>query len=113
VKNSTAIRSLLAAVALAGVLSLSGCAADRNPLEDSATHAACCTELGGTSAGFWLGIWHGTISPVTFFVSLFSSSTGVYEVHNNGGWYNLGFFLGLTSVLGGSGGAYSRTRSDD
>jgi hypothetical protein len=113
VYKPTANRALLAALAFASVMSLAGCAAERNPLEHSPAHAACCTELGGTSAGFWLGIWHGTISPVTFFVSLFKSSIGVYEVHNNGGWYNFGFFLGLTSVLGGSGGAYSRTRRDE
>jgi hypothetical protein len=28
----------------------------------------------------------------------------VYEVHNNGSWYNGGFLLGVSSVLGGSGG---------
>lgn len=98
---------------LAVILSVSGCAAGRNPLQGSAAQVACCTELHGTSAGFWLGVWHGVIAPVTLFVSLFHSSTGVYEVHNNGGWYNFGFFLGLSSVVGGSGGAYSRTKRDD
>ena len=48
----------LAVVIFAVVLSISSCAAERNPLEDAAAHAACCTELGGASAGFWLGIWH-------------------------------------------------------
>ena len=112
-RHPTRDRSGLAAVIFAVVLSISSCAAERNPLEDAAAHAACCTELGGASAGFWLGIWHGMISPVTFFVSIFRSSTGVYEVHNNGAWYNLGFFLGLTSIIGGSGGAYSQRTRDD
>ena len=56
-------------------------------------------------AGFWAGIWHGLICWITFFISLFTDSVAVYEVHNNGGWYNFGFLLGATIILSGSGGA--------
>jgi hypothetical protein len=56
----------------------------------------------GRVAGFWPGLWHGSIAPVTFIVSLFSDKVAVYEVHNNGKWYLLGFLLGVTSVWGGS-----------
>ena len=52
-------------------------------------------------AGFWAGLWHGTILPFTFLVSLFNSDVGLYETHNNGGWYNFGFILGASSSLGG------------
>ncbi len=45
-------------------------------------------------AGFWLGLWHGWISLVTFIVSLFSKNVNFYEVYNNGGWYNFGFMVG-------------------
>jgi hypothetical protein len=107
-RKSTTTWLWLSALLFVGFLSIAGCTAARNPLEHTAAQADCCKELGGVSAGFWLGAWHGMISPVTFVVSLFRPSTGVYEVHNNGAWYNLGFFLGLTSVVGGSGGAYSR-----
>ncbi len=55
----------------------------------------------GVVAGFWRGLWHGFIAPVTFIVSLFSSDVTLYEVHNNGAWYNLGFLLGINAVLGG------------
>ena len=55
-------------------------------------------------AGFWLGLWHGFITPVTFVVSLFHNDVNVYEVFNNGGWYNLGFVLGASIIFGGSGG---------
>ena len=55
----------------------------------------------GEVAGFWLGLWHGVIAPVTFVVSLFSVKYGMYEVHNNGGWYDLGFLIGLGSLHGG------------
>lgn len=81
-------------VAVFALASLSGCAPSANPLEGTA--------LIGDAAGFWLGLWHGVAAPVTFIVSLFSSTVGVYEVDNNGGWYNFGFILGLSIVFGGS-----------
>jgi len=55
----------------------------------------------GKVAGFWKGIWHGLISPITFIVSIFSKNIRFYEVHNNGGWYNFGFVLGAGLFLGG------------
>lgn len=63
----------------------------------------------GEIAGFWLGLWHGVIAPITFVVSLFSDTVNVYEIHNNGNWYNFGFVLGAGVLLGGSG-AGSRGR---
>lgn len=56
----------------------------------------------GTVAGFWHGVWHGFIFPIAFFMSLFNKRIGLYESHNNGGWYNFGFLLGLSMSLGGS-----------
>ncbi len=65
----------------------------------------------GEVAGFWMGLWHGVIAPVTFIISLFNKSIEFYEVHNNGGWYSFGFLLGASIILGGgSGGAASRRR---
>jgi len=55
----------------------------------------------GSIAGFWLGLWHGMISPITFICSLFSSHVNFYEVHNNGGWYNFGFVFGAGILFGG------------
>lgn len=52
-------------------------------------------------AGFWQGLWHGLIVPITFIISLFSKSVHMYEVHNNGAWYNCGFLLGACISLGG------------
>lgn len=54
----------------------------------------------GIVAGFWRGLWHGLIAPITFVVSLFARNVQVYEVHNNGGWYNFGFLLGMSAVFG-------------
>ncbi|HEY3409439.1 MAG TPA: hypothetical protein VGK53_14805 [Propionicimonas sp.] len=62
----------------------------------------------GEAAGFWLGLWHGFISPIAFIVSLFNHQVGIYEVHNNGGWYNFGFVFGASLFFGGGGGAGAR-----
>jgi hypothetical protein len=52
-------------------------------------------------AGFWSGIWHGMIMPITFFVSLFDKGVGIYETHNSGWTYDLGFVLGASMAHGG------------
>ena len=51
-------------------------------------------DMDGRVAGFWQGLWHGLIVPITFFMSLFKEDVGVYELHNNGAWYNFGFAIG-------------------
>ncbi|MEO0077556.1 MAG: hypothetical protein ABIK86_00955 [candidate division WOR-3 bacterium] len=55
----------------------------------------------GRPASFWAGLWHGLIIVVTFVVSLFSRTVGIYEVNNTGWPYNLGFLLGAMMALGG------------
>lgn len=67
----------------------------------------------GTIAGFWLGLWHGIICPITFLISLFDHSVQVYEVHNNGGWYNFGYVVGVTMFHGGGHTAARRRRRRD
>lgn len=59
-------------------------------------------------AGFWMGVWHGFITPVTFLISLFKDGVNVYEVHNSGNWYDFGFVFGLSMIFGGSHGARRR-----
>lgn len=56
----------------------------------------------GIVAGFWRGLWQGAIAPFTFLISLFTNDVQVYEVHNNGGWYNFGFLLGAGALTQGS-----------
>lgn len=53
--------------------------------------------------GFWGGLWHGIIAPVSFIISIFSDSVKMYEVNNNGGWYDFGFVLGAGILFGGGG----------
>lgn len=89
---------LLATGLLGAAFVLSSCAAGPN---DAA---------GSGSAGFLLGLWHGFIVPVTFFISLFTDQVNVYEVANNGNWYDFGFVLGAASSLGGGGGAGAKGR---
>jgi hypothetical protein len=64
----------------------------------------------GKVAGFWQGLWNGFTSPFTFIISLFSKTTFVYDVHNNGNWYNFGFLLGASIIFGGGGGGAARRR---
>lgn len=91
--SRTRLLVLLAVCAVA----LAACTAGVNP--DVGTPAP---ETGDV-AGFWLGLWHGVIAPVTFVISLFTDGINIYEVHNSGNWYDAGFMLGLTISLGGGG----------
>ncbi len=77
------------------VAAVAGSLAGPNPAVNTPDEA-------GRVAGFWYGLWHGSIAPVTFLISLFSPNVHVFEVHNNGKWYLFGFLLGVTSVWGGS-----------
>jgi hypothetical protein len=54
-------------------------------------------------AGFWVGVWQGFVAPLVFVISLFKSGLNIYEVHNNGAWYNFGYLFGLACFFGGSG----------
>jgi hypothetical protein len=85
------------------MLAISGCAAGPNELVN-------IPDEEGKVAGFWQGLWHGFISPFTFLISLFSDTVHIYEIHNNGGWYNFGFLLGASIIFGGSGGGAARRR---
>jgi hypothetical protein len=60
-------------------------------------------EIGYPSAGFWVGLWHGIIAPITFIVSLFVDGVSIYETNNNGRWYEFGFMLGISCFTGGAG----------
>jgi hypothetical protein len=66
-----------------GILLLAACAASPPPVSDAPA-----------APGFLTGFWHGLILPVTFVVSLFDDGVGVYETHNSGHLYDLGFVLG-------------------
>ncbi|MCD4828424.1 MAG: hypothetical protein K8R90_03215 [Candidatus Cloacimonetes bacterium] len=46
-------------------------------------------------ADFWWGMWHGFIAVITLIWSFFSDNVRLYEVHNTGWWYDLGFMIPL------------------
>ena len=53
----------------------------------------------GRVAGFVQGLWHGIIAPVMIVGSFFNPAMQMYEVHNNGRDYNLGFLIGVAFVF--------------
>ena len=81
------------ALGAASVLTLAACAAGPNTAAQLNT---------AHPAGFWLGLWQGVIIPITFLVSLFNDHVNIYEVHNNGNWYNFGFMIGISIVFSGT-----------
>ena len=76
------------------------CTAGPNPVTDQPNQD-------GSVAGFFTGLWQGLICLFAFFISLFSDNVRMYEVHNNGNWYNFGFLLGCCVFFGGCGVACS------
>jgi hypothetical protein len=61
-------------------------------------------------AGFFWGVWHGWIAPISLIASIFRDELSVYEVNNTGFWYDLGFYMAVISGFGGLGAARGRNR---
>lgn len=85
-------RGPLRALSLSPLLLLAGCARE----------AATAVSHAPGAPGFVLGLWHGFIFPWDWIGSLFDPRIAVYAVPNNGGWYDFGYFLGITLLGGGS-----------
>jgi len=51
-------------------------------------------------AGFFWGVWHGWIAPVSLILGLFGKGTRVYEQVNTGWWYDFGFYMAIISGFG-------------
>jgi hypothetical protein len=71
-------------LALAALTLLAACAAQTTP-----------GAVAPAAPGFLLGLWHGFIFPVAWFLSLIMPDVAIYAVPNNGGWYDFGYFLGI------------------
>jgi len=72
-----------------------------------------CLPGDGTSssdkpAGFFRGIWHGWVAPISLIGGLFNKNIRVYEVYNTGWWYDFGYYIAVISGFGGL--ALSRKR---
>src|SRR5215510_15810037 len=90
---------LVVVLLLVGILA--GCAPGPNQSKGTAS------EHDGV-AGFWLGLWQGFIAPLVFVISLFRRDLSIYEVHNNGAWYNFGYLFSLACFFGGGGNRAAR-----
>jgi hypothetical protein len=72
--------------------------------------ASCATQVPSVvedmpeTPGSFAGLWHGMTFPIAWFFSLFADygDIAVYAVPNNGGWYNFGYFIGVTALGGGT-----------
>lgn len=52
-------------------------------------------------AGFFWGIWHGWVSPISLIIGIFDPGIRVYEINNTGWWYDFGFYMAVISGFGG------------
>jgi hypothetical protein len=52
-------------------------------------------------AGFFWGVWHGWVAPISLILSLFNDSIRIYETANTGWWYDFGFYISIISGFGG------------
>ncbi|VAX19929.1 FIG00590341: hypothetical protein, partial [hydrothermal vent metagenome] len=65
-----------------------------------------CFPGGGSSgpndpSGFFMGIWHGWIAPISLIFGFFNPSISIYDVNNTGWWYDFGFYMAIISGFGG------------
>ena len=95
-------RAMRGAAALVLVALLAGCA---RQMPGAVEHAAA-------TPGFLWGVWHGFVFPFAWIGSLFDPAIAVYAVPNRGGWYDFGFFLGITVFGGGSHFSAKKARRD-
>lgn len=52
-------------------------------------------------SGFFMGIWHGWIAPISLIVGLFNSDVRIYDPHNIGWWYDFGYYIAVIAGFGG------------
>ncbi|WP_308639698.1 hypothetical protein [Paenibacillus silvisoli] len=81
-------RWMLLLALLAGLVTITGCVPGDG--SNTALHPA----------GFFWGIWHGWIAPISLIIGLFKHSIRVYETNNIGWWYDLGFYIAIISGFG-------------
>jgi hypothetical protein len=79
---------LLCVIVISLTIILSGC------IPGDGTHTS------SKPAGFFWGILHGWISPVSLIIGIFKKNIRIYEVNNTGWWYDFGFYI---AIIGGFG----------
>jgi hypothetical protein len=68
------------------------------------------SEIRSDPPGFFMGVWHGWIAPLSLIVSLFDSDVRIYQANNSGWWYDFGFYVAVIAGFGGV--ALSRRKTD-
>jgi len=80
------------------------------PLIILLTISGCATHQSGVvedPPGFFHGLLHGFLILFSFISSLFTDYE-MYAIPNSGTWYNLGYLIGASAFLGGSGSSAKR-----
>lgn len=80
------------------IISLNGCFPTKTGVEEK-------------PAGFFLGIWHGWIAPVSLIAGIFDSNIRIYESNNSGWWYDFGFYIAVIAGFGGIALTRKKTKS--
>lgn len=69
------------------------------------TSCATSFDITGTPVihnyGFFGGLWHGVISPISLLGKLLGGQVDMYSSQNVGSLYDLGFMLGLSMLFTG------------
>ncbi len=61
-------------------------------------------------AGFFTGVWHGWIAPISIVWHFFNGDVRIYEVNNTGIAYDIGFYVAVISGFGSIGLSRSKAR---
>lgn len=56
---------------------------------------------GESVSGFFMGVWHGWIAPISLIAGVFDSNIRIYEPNNSGWWYDFGFYIAIIAGFGG------------
>ena len=91
-KKTSLITTILAIVMIVLLIIIATGCAQSEPIEQC---------LVGKTYGFFNGLWHGMIIFFSFIGSLFDDNIVIYAANHNG-WYDLGFFIGVGALTGGS-----------
>lgn len=83
------MKKIIPFVIALSLLSLAGCFPGSNNFADD------------SPAGFFSGIWHGWIAPISLIAGFFNDDIHIYEPRNTGWWYDLGFYVAVISGFGG------------
>lgn len=84
------IQKLICLLLLIALIPIAGC------IPGDGKHTA------GKPAGFFWGIWHGWIAPISLIWGLlFNSEIRLYESNNTGWAYDFGFYIAVISGFGG------------